>query len=59
MQVDDVQILEDKNKFELMRCFKALKLESTEFAKTHPAGKVLLFIVRWIGWDIVNDAFRS
>ena len=59
LQVDDVQVLHNKNKFEIIRSFKQLKFESNEFKKVHSSGKVLVFIIRWIGWDITNDAFTS
>ena len=43
----------------MIKKFRAFKFESQEFKKVHPTGKVLCFIVRWIGWDTVNESFRS
>ena len=56
MQIQDVRVFKDYTKTELFDEFYAFREESMNFENKN-SGKVLAFVIRWIGWDmkVSND----
>lgn len=56
MHIQDVRVFKDYTKTELFDEFYAFREESMNFERKN-SGKVLAFVIRWIGWDmkVSND----
>ena len=52
LKVDEVRVLKNKTKAEIIEEFDYLKEESKEFNSKNPSDGALVIMIRWIGWDI-------